>query len=162
MGYTTPYLDRSIRFYYVHRLGFGGKVGSKHYGVSKDRHSRFSPFRIKSDINALARRLSDVTIECLDFGEFIQRYDHKDILFYLDPPYWNCESDYSKDLFCKADFERLATILKNIKGKFILSINDTPEIREIFAGFHMQEVTVQYSIGKNNSTKAGELIICNY
>lgn len=159
--HTLTDIDRAIRFYYLHRQGFGGKVGSKTFGVCKERNARFSPQRLQSDIDALAERLSDVTIECLDFGEFIERYDHKDMLFYLDPPYWNCENDYGKDLFCKADFERLAGILKNINGKFILSINDTPEIREIFKGFTMEQVTVQYSICKDRQTKAGELIICN-
>ena len=160
--HTLTDIDRAIRFYYLQRLGFGGKVGSKTYGVSKDRSSRFSPCRIRTDIDALAERLSDVTIENLDFGDFIERYDHKDMLFYLDPPYWNCENDYGKNMFEKADFERLAKTLGEIKGKFILSINDTPEIRQIFKKFTLQEVTVRYSVAKNNAPLAKELIICNY
>ena len=160
--HTLTDIDRAIRFYYLQRLGFGGKVGSKCYGLSNERPSRFSPQRVSVDIEALSERLSSVTIEDLDFGEFIQRYDHKDMLFYLDPPYWNCENDYGKNMFSKGDFERLADILRGVKGKFILSINDTPEIRKIFKGFAMEEVTVGYSIARNNGHRAGELIISNY
>ena len=159
---TLTDIDRAVRFYYLQRLGFGGKVAGRSYGVAKERPSRFSPRRIMGDIDALAERLSSVTIESLDFGDFITRYDHKNMLFYLDPPYWNCENDYGKDMFAKADFERLATTLRGIKGKFILSINDTPEIRKIFAGFKMEQITVAYTISKNNGHRAGELIISNY
>ena len=52
-----------------------------------------------------------------------------------DPPYWDCETMYGKGIFAKDDFERLAEQLRHIKGRFLLSINDVPAIREIFTGF---------------------------
>ena len=58
----------------------------------------------------------------------------------VDAPYWNCENDYSKGIFGKADFDELAKLLKGIKGKFIMSINDMPEIRRIFRAFYIKEV----------------------
>jgi len=51
--------------------------------------------------------------------------------------------------------------LDEIKGAFLLSINDTPEIRETFSAFHMDEVRLNYSIAKEGGTEARELIISN-
>jgi DNA adenine methylase len=83
--------------------------------------------------------------------------------FYLDPPYHGNENDYGRGLFERADFERLAKVLRGLSGRFILSINDVPQIREIFAGFDIEAVETRYSIAKNTTRRGGarELIISN-
>lgn len=68
------------------------------------------------------------------------------MLFYLDPPYWNCEDDYGKNMLTKDDFVQMARALKSIHGTFILSINDVPEIRKIFRGFKQEPVSLNYSV----------------
>lgn len=65
-----------------------------------------------------------------------------------DPPYWDCETDYGKILFERADFERLAEQLSDLKGRFLMSINDVPQIRETFAEFHMREVATTFCLKK--------------
>ena len=82
-------------------------------------------------------------------------------MFYLEPPYWNCEKDYGKDLFDKKYFKRLAKTLKGIKGKFLLSLNDTPEVREIFKSFDFENVELIYTVGAGSPKKAKEVIISN-
>jgi len=64
-------------------------------------------------------------------------------------------------MFERADFERLATLLRAIKGRFIMSINDVPEIRDLFAGFNIEDVQTTYTIAKGKAKKAEELIISN-
>ncbi len=44
-------------------------------------------------------RMAGVLIERLPYAELIRRYDRPDALFYLDPPYWNSESDYGAGVF---------------------------------------------------------------
>ena len=54
--------------------------------------------------------------------------------------------------------------LKEIKGKFIMSINDVPEIRHIFRFFYIQEVKTRYTIATKEtgqSKQAKELLIGN-
>jgi DNA adenine methylase len=82
-------------------------------------------------------------------------------LFYLDPPYHGGESDYGKGMFGRGDFEKMAEQLSSIKGNFILSINDVPDIREVFSGFHIDEVRLNYSISQGTGKRVGELIISN-
>ena len=53
----------------------------------------------------------------------------------------------------------MAEVLKSIKGDFILSINDVPEIREVFKEFKIEPVTLSYSVSKNSGTVGRELLI---
>lgn len=156
---TLTDLERAGRFLYMQRLAFGGKVSGKNFGVSPDRAGRFNITTLGPMLDDIHSRLAGVVIECLPYQELIKRYDRDGTLFYLDPPYWGGEKDYGKDMFEREDFERLAKQLGKIKGKFILSINDVPNIREIFCAFDMEEVSLNYSVAKTNATKAKELII---
>jgi len=76
--------------------------------------------------------LAGLVIEQLDWSAFIDRYDGRKLCFYLDPPYFGSESDYGKSCFGRDQFQAIATRLRGLKGRFILSINDVPEIRETF------------------------------
>ena len=102
-----------------------------------------------------------MTIENLSFEKFIPRYDKSTTLFYIDPPYYTNEDDYGKGLFKRSDFEVLNELLKGLKGRFILSLNDRPEVREIFKSFDFEEVNLKYSIAKVATNAVGELIISN-
>ena len=110
-------------------------------------------------LEALHERLSGVVIECLPWADFIHRYDRPGTLFYCDPPYWGCENDYGRGIFSRDDFTALAETLRNIKGRFVLSINDVPEIRELFAWAQIEEVATTYTISKSAAKRAPELII---
>ncbi|MFY0619333.1 MULTISPECIES: hypothetical protein [Roseobacteraceae] len=55
----------------------------------------------------------------------------------------------------------MAAQRRDIKGAFITSMNDTREIREWFAGFHVDEVRLNYSVSKTAGKKVQELIISN-
>ena len=51
-------------------------------------------------------------------------------------------------------------MLRGLKGSFVLSLNDRPEVRETFAGFAMEEVETTYGINsKAQQTGRRELII---
>ena len=101
-------------------------------------------------------------MENLDFEEFIKKYDSKETLFYLDPPYYGCQNDYGKELFKREDFERIRTTLDNIQGKFILSLNNIPSVREIFNRYYIKEVELLYTVAKSGNKTAKEVIISNY
>ena len=129
------------------------------FGVAVYDSGAFNILTLIPRLEAIHERLAGVIIENLDFGDFITRYDRPETLFYLDPPYHGSETDYGKDVFSRADFARLAQQLAGLEGRFILSINDTPEIRETFAAFEQTPVSVTYSISDSGSTEAAELII---
>jgi DNA adenine methylase len=157
---TLTDLQRSARFLYLQRLAFGGKVEGRSYGVSPGLGARFDVTRIIPMIEALHERLAGVTIERLPWADFIARWDRPGTLFYLDPPYHGCEGDYGKAMFGSADFARMAEQLGRIRGRFMLSINDHPEIRALFGAFAIEEVDTSYTVGGQAKAKAvRELII---
>jgi DNA adenine methylase len=134
-------------------------VSGRNFGVSVGRAGRFNLTSLEPMLEDLHSRLAGVIIECLDFGDFLTRYDSAQTLFYLDPPYWGCETDYGKAMFERSDFERLSGRLKSLKGRFILSINDVPAIREIFDWAKIEEVKTTYSINAEARGPRAELLI---
>ena len=157
-------LQRSARFLYLQKTAFGGKVRGRAFGVSPATSARFDVSKVGPMIEAVHERLAGVVIERLPWAEFIRRYDRAGTLFYLDPPYFGCERDYGDDMFGRGEFEQMAAVLAGVKGRFILSLNDHPEVRRIFAGFDVEEVGVRYTVGGAGAGKAQEareLIISN-
>jgi DNA adenine methylase len=118
--------------------------------------------RLEEDLSEAHLRLSRVTIENLPYHELIKRYDGKDVFFYIDPPYWDCENDYGKGLFTKDDFTRLKQTQDACQGKWLVSINNVPQIRELFDGHQFKEVKTSYSINNGNTKPVTELLIANY
>lgn len=156
-------LQRAARFLYLQRLAFGGKVKGRTFGVAH-RASNFNITRLEPMLADIHDRLSGVVIEQLPFDKFIPRYDRPGMLFYLDPPYFGCEGDYGADVFGRADFTRIAELMRGARAKFLLSINDTPEVREIFAAFSMRAVETTWTIGtkETRAGRVGELLISNF
>lgn len=153
-------LQRAARFLYLQRLTFGGKVASRAFGVSPLTSARFDVTKLGPILEAIHERLAAVTIERLPWADFLARYDRPGTLFYLDPPYYGSEDDYGRGMFGRDDFVRMAERLAALRGQFLLSINDHPEVRRIFAGFSIEEVQTTYQIGGMASAKrVGELVI---
>jgi DNA adenine methylase len=158
---TLTDLERAARFLYLQRTAFGGKVSGKNFGVSVGLPSRFDLIKLVPMLEDVHERLSGVIIEQLDFEAFLLRYDRADTLFYLDPPYWGCEDDYGKEMFCRDDFTRLERALKGLRGRFILSLNDNSKVRELFSNFDIEAVKTRYSVNGKDHKQVGELLISN-
>lgn len=158
---TLTDLERAARFLYLQRTAFGGKVSGRNFGVSRERPGRFNLTTLEPMLEDLHTRLAGVVVECLDWSDCLARYDGDGTLFYLDPPYWGGEDDYGKAMFAQDDFARLADRLADLRGRFLLSINDTPEIRSIFARFDLKEVTTSYTVGHRIAagSRASELLV---
>lgn len=156
---TLTDLERAARFLYLQRTAFGGKVDTRHFGVSHHRGGRFDVTRLGPVLEELHERLAGVIIERLRWQTFLGRYDTPETLFYLDPPYFGCEDDYGRDMFPRHDFALMAELLAALKGRFILSLNDHPDVRRIFARFEILDAPTHYGINGKGSKPAGEVII---
>ena len=146
---TLTDLERAARFLYLQRLAFGGKISGRTFGVTPTTAARFDVAKLAGTLEEIHERLSGVVIERLPYAELLRRYDRPGTLFYLDPPYWGCESDYGEGVFGREDFERLAEALAGLKGRFLLSLNDTPGVRQVFGRFSIEEVEVAWTVGQH-------------
>lgn len=154
-------IERSALFLYLQRLSFGGKVHNPSFGVDLSAGSRLRLATLERQIGALHRRLDGVIIECLPWNQVLERYDRPDTLFYLDPPYMGGEADYGRGIFSATDFTKMARLLSQLQGRFVLSINDQPESRRLFGDFDITEVSLNYSAGSRHGSgvEAKELIV---
>jgi len=155
---TLTDLERAVRFLYLQRCAYGGKVSGRNFGVSVAEPGRFDVTKLEPMLADLNERLSGVIIENLPYGEFIDRYDAPGTLFYCDPPYYGCERDYGPDVFSRDDFAALAERFARLRGIFIMSLNDTPEVRSIFSAFDQEAVELSYTVGCGHKS-VSELII---
>ena len=143
---TLTDLERAARFLYLQRAAFGGKIEGRSFGVAPGTPGRFDVTKLGPLLEAVHERLAGVVIERLPWEALLPRYDRPATLFYLDPPYWGCEADYGAGLFAREDFERLAEALAGLRGRFLLSLNDVPEVRRLFRPFAIEAVETSYSI----------------
>lgn len=141
---TLTDLQRAARFFYLQHQCFGGKVDGQTWGTGTTAPP-INLLRIEEQLSAAHLRLASTYIERLDWHECVRRYDRPHTFFYMDPPYWET-AGYGVP-FPFAEYERMADVMRNLKGKAMLSINDHPDIRRAFAGFHMEDLSISYTVG---------------
>lgn len=157
------HIEKAAFYFYLLTQSFGSK-GDNFAMAAK---SKRKPKNIYKTFTNLSRRLKLVTIENKSFFELIKLYDNEDAFFYCDPPYIDTESYYKNTGgFGKNEHELLASILSEIKGKFLLSYNDCPMVRNLYNDFKIiTSKEISYTLGKSASgqnKKVKEVFITNY
>lgn len=150
-------LQRAARFLYLQRMSFGGKVAGRTFGISTTDPAKFDLTRLVPLLEAAHARLAGVYIECQPWRAFIDRWDRPYALFFLDPPYYGVE-DYYGPLFGREEFEALSERLRTLQGRFILTLNDLPEVRRIFGWAEIEAVSFNYTCS-GKPTTGREVII---
>jgi len=152
-------IQRAVRFIYLISQSFGSRGGNYGYSASgRPAPQIFDTSRLKE----IKQRLRNTYIENLSFEKIIEKYDRPSTFHFCDPPYY--ETDGYTSEFGEVEQLRLRDKLRNIKGKFLLTINDHPEVRKWYEGFAMKEIEVTYSVSRSAEARKGykELIITNY
>ena len=155
-------IQRAARYYYIKKTQFGAKESSASYGYDTKRESKFNVNTLNEHLLAAQQRLAHVNIERLDWQDCMRRYDRPHTLFYCDPPYYNT-AGYGVP-FELEQYEALAKIASTAKGKVIISINDTPEMRDVFKACRVKELEITYTIcvNKVDAPKSKELLLFNF
>ncbi len=154
---TLTDIQRAALFYYLQKQAFRGKVAEHTFGVTTTTGPRLNLLRMEEELSLAHMRLSHTTIEQLDWTSCMARYDRPHTQFYCDPLYWGIEG-YGVD-FGLEQYEKLAGMGRDLEGMMIISVNDIPEMREVFRGFEMESVPIRYSLNSNQPTQRRELII---
>jgi DNA adenine methylase len=147
---TTPY-NKFLQLFLRYKLSFFSE--GKSFGNPRPINSNYN--------NTYNERLKHTTILNKSFEKVIKEYDSPNTLFYLDPPYENSDGLYIHDTL---PIEDVYNIVKNIKGYFIISYNDSSKAKELFKNYNIIKVKTKYTKGKEGGQHhiKTELIITNY
>jgi DNA adenine methylase len=157
---TLTDIQRAGRFFYLQKNSFGGLILKQrfHYGITQ--RSNFNPVRIPEIIELAHKRLQRVQIESLPYEKILEKYDRPSTLFYLDPPYW--ERRLYRHNFTEEGFIDMERRLHLLKGKFLLSLDDHPEVRKLFHHWRLLPVDIAYTAQRKTGKRFRELLITNF
>jgi DNA adenine methylase len=158
---TLTDIQRAVRFYYLLKAGYSSRIDNPTFSISTIKRPNFNLLRIEEELSAAHLRLAHVYIENMHYEPFIKRFDRPHTFFYIDPPYYGRENYYGKGIFTRDDFKSLRDLLRGIKGKFIMSINDTKEIQELYKDFRIERVLTTYNVSGERQ-RVTELLIRNF
>lgn len=155
-------VGRAVRFFYLCQYSFGAE--GKSFAVSRSPNPA-------ARLDRLHARIQRVWIESLDALEFIRRYQgyvradrpDRQTFFFIDPPYiGGTAGQYSAPF----DHAALAETVKSIPGPWLMTLNDSPEARELYSGCPMVSISRNLSTenrrGRSVNRTYRELIIANY
>ena len=152
-------IQQAADFYQIIRQSYAGN-GKQFCSVAR---SMWAGFPV---IDRVAGRLQGVTLEIEDFETIFQRYDSPNTHFYLDPPYFFTEDYYPGNIFLRSDHQRLAAILLNAEGLWLLSYNLCPEVLELYQqpGIFIEQVDRINNMAQRYEGGAiyQEVLISNY
>lgn len=157
---TLTDIQRAARFYYLQQSAFGGLVEGQTYGTATTQPPGLNLLRIEESLSSAHLRLASTYIENMPWHKCVERYDREHSFFYMDPPYWETEG-YGVP-FEFDQYELMAAMMQQMKGKAIVSLNDHPDIRRAFAGFHFEETEINYTVGGGKGSKAKEVLIFSW
>lgn len=154
-----PDVRRAAYYYALIRYSYA--AGTSTFGSQP--HAMWNNFPL---VESAAGRLQKVVIENKDCVKLIRQYDRPESFFYCDPPYYNADQYYEAVSTDGFDHTGLANALLGIKGKFLLSYNDCPEIRALYdrPGIVVEGISRLSNIAQRyeNGKQYPELLISNY
>lgn len=154
---TANSLERFYRFIYTNAFSFGRTRTSTTLTADgilvKDLGPRFERF-----FSSIKSRLGEVSISGYDFREVIRANNSPDTFFYLDPPY----PDQQGHLKTGLTNEDIRRAVKTIRGKFILSLPNTADVRRTFSEYHIKKVSVRRTLEMKAEHHDQEVLISNF
>ena len=156
--------EQSVFYYIFNKLDFGGQTLRSAYVndfmkrgdiwyTSCKREGKTSYDRLFSSKVHL-KPINNIYTDNARF-EFVLDIDrYKDMLFYMDPPYFKHEGCYNIKRF---DHRKLRDMIGGLK-KWILSYGDCKYIRNLYDGYTMHSLDYRYMLNQGGR-EAAELII---
>ena len=158
--------QRAVRFFVLNRITFSGIVDSGGYSQSAY-EKRFTDSSIER-VKSIYPYLSGVKITNGDYAEALF-HEGEDVFIFLDPPYWKATESklygVRGKLHTAFDHGQFAENMRECPHKWLITYDDSPVIRELFAFADIQEWTLQYGMNnyrKESAAKGKELFIKNY
>jgi site-specific DNA-adenine methylase len=142
-----------------------------HFSYGKMRGRSFSPSVVGVEAKTIKRieqfapRLKRVKVYGGDYEKVVRKYDAKDTVFFLDPPYPGYNVDVGESEF---DEERFFKLLKSLKGKFLITYGIRGKFPAMVkdSGFWVKRIRTPRTIaamrGVGGSSVLTQLLVANY
>jgi len=159
----------AVAYAYVQTHMFNGNKITKNVKMAKNKsdnplRSIINKLKNKSrDVKNFLEKIDKVAVNNKDYKTIIKELDDEDTLFYLDPPYFDKERFYGFNDFGKEEHKKLADILNNIRGKFVLSYYYFDGIEEFYPKnkfYYFKKEFIKTSSSKRE--KGIEILITNF
>ncbi len=142
LGFSTLFLNRTNRSGIIKGGVIGGKDQSGEYKLD----CRFNRADLVNKIKRIAARRDRVHLTRLDAEEFIKErlpVVSRDALVNIDPPYYTKGPGLYTSFYQHDDHASLAKAVAEIKQRWIVTYDDTPEIRQMYRKYriHTQHLT---------------------
>jgi DNA adenine methylase len=158
--------DRAVRFFILNRITFSGTVDSGGYSQQAFER-RFTDSAIER-LHKLSLSLPYIQITNEDYEPLLFK-EGDDVFIFLDPPYFSATKSklygIKGQLHTSFDHERFAENMRKCQYKWLITYDDSEEIRKMFEFAKITEWQLQY--GMNNykhefAAKGQEIFIKNY
>lgn len=146
-------LQKAVNFYIRLNMGHGFRTNGEKVGWKNDIQGRERAYAsrdwvtLPDRIMEAAERLRGVQIECRPAVEVMQRFNYKNVLLYLDPPYMpgvRHGRQYRHEMYDEKSHRELLEAAREHKGPVLVSGYETDLYNDMLAGWHREE-TVCYS-----------------
>lgn len=158
--------DRAVRFFVLNRITFSGTIEAGGFSQSAF-EKRFTQSAIDR-LLPVSGIIPDVKFSNDDY-ESVLKEPGEGVFIFLDPPYVSATKSrlYGKQgiLHTTFDHERFASLMKKCKHKWMITYDDSSEVRRLFSFGNFYEWTLQYGMNNFRQTTAAvgkELIVTNY
>lgn len=166
VGTDIPDFERAVRFFVLNRISFSGTVDSGGYSEGAFR-GRFTDSSIRR-VAGLGQLLNDVKITNADYKQVIHA-PGQDVFIFLDPPYLVATKSrlygVNGTLHTGFDHDAFASEMQACNHNWLITYDDSPEIRENFAFAFQDTWELQYGMNnykRGSAPKGKELFISNY
>lgn len=160
-------LDKAFYALFFNRTTFSGFLGGNPIGGKEQKsqwkvNCRWNKDKLKKDIQEAFDLLGGSVVRNDNVLDLIKG-DFSSI--YLDPPYFKQGSAMYRHFMSIDEHVNLASVLreKSKTCKFVLSYDDTPEIRSMYSWAKINDLSARYSVNgkKHDWAKKNELVITN-
>lgn len=154
-----PEIERAVIFFIRAQTSYGAKMNHVDFTGAYSQNVRPTA----REVLAYRARLRDVYLENIEYQRILEKYDDPSTFFYLDPPYYSKQS-YIGEHWTDKDHFLLWDCLHSIKGRWLVSYRDEPQVRELYKDCKIREIRIARDLLSryDQTHHETELVITNY
>jgi DNA adenine methylase len=153
-------VEKAFKYFYLNRTSFSGIMVNPRWGYLIG--SSLTPENWVSRIQPVAEKLQHALITNLDFRDVLTKDSSDRVLCYIDPPYLVASKSIYSENFNHNDHHDLAELLQNAKFKFVLSYENSDEVRSLYSWANLHHSSWVYYLSEDRRQDGRELIITNF